>query len=278
MGKNKQGFSEILLITAVVVLLGVVGIFVYQNSQLKQEATETQSVVDIDPIETIENTSRPNSVEDDSEISRTYPNHETFPNQDFDFISMNIPSGWQVITKSFGESNSAGFPSHYSPVCETKSCSGIRLVKGNAKLEMVFNFAFDSAGFVCTDNSSYYTNLNDNWARINHPTFSNDSYLYKYSYSRSYGEQQKGFGQGKPSNNEWYYPDLSRESSNIFDFCTWHEPLIKSNNTPQETSGGPSAPAVIATSPRLYKTDNNPIEPSTLKEVDQIISSVEYTK
>lgn len=43
MRSNQKGFSEIILILVIVFLVGVVGFFVFQNNQLKQEVPTTES-------------------------------------------------------------------------------------------------------------------------------------------------------------------------------------------------------------------------------------------
>lgn len=215
-----------------------------------------------------------------------FPNYTTFPNEHFDFISMQIPEGWTIETKAFGQENTAGFASYYTPECDIDRCAGINIVKDNAKLEMVFNYAFGSAGFLCTSNTSYFTKLTEDWTRINHPTDPEDSYAYKYTYNDKPHPSLR-YDISSTANDDWYFPKMSFEydSENEFAFCSYHEPLVSSERirnlviqVNDETGEDQSIPMLVATDPKLFSTNQEAISKDILNQADQIISSITYTR
>jgi len=69
MRQNQKGFSEIVLILIVVVLVGAVGYFVYQNSQLKKDGVVTQSNSDATPETSLPASSLPPKVDESVKYS-----------------------------------------------------------------------------------------------------------------------------------------------------------------------------------------------------------------
>lgn len=279
MSKKNAGFSEILIIVIVVALVAAGSIFYFAS---RGESTSLITQVSPTPMatQTPESTTIPTSTS-----TATYsptPKPTQIPSEilPIDFISYQLPNGWDKQIKRFGEENTLQFPSHYTPSCKKDSCAGIRLTKENAKLEMVFNFAYDSGGLICTANEDYFTNLSDNWARINYPTSKDDTYQYRYSYIHGGTNWAEQLVPKDQSNGDWYFPDLtSRHEGSGLLFCAEPAPLFRSQAVQKhfETAEGYEIPAIVATSPRLYSTDGKDISQELLDEVDGIIKSIKYS-
>jgi len=94
MEQNKKGFSEIIFVFVVLVLLGVVGFFVFQNEQLKQEITTEEAVEPIsDSSEVSTPTTKPATLD-----------WEAYENSSVSF-TIKHPAGW----RSIGGSGYVGF-------------------------------------------------------------------------------------------------------------------------------------------------------------------------
>jgi len=76
MRNNQKGFSEIILILVIVVLVGVVGFFIYQNNQLKQES-DKPIISDVSESAT-ETTTSPNATASPTKTSTPAADWKTY--------------------------------------------------------------------------------------------------------------------------------------------------------------------------------------------------------
>lgn len=87
MNNNQKGFSEVIFILIIVALVGAVGFFIYQNSQLKQEASQTPPI----PTATLPPTSGTNTPFP-ATIDPTI-NEKTYTNTKYGY-QINFPGDW----------------------------------------------------------------------------------------------------------------------------------------------------------------------------------------
>jgi len=154
---RQKGFAQILVIIIFILFAGAAFYYFRTNKENILPTPIPSSIATSNPIQKSPTAKSTKIISSDVSLP-----HELLPG-----FNIDVPSGWSIKIKQFGEENKLGFTSKYwvPPNYSGGDWMGIRIEEGNMGINLIFDVVMDNNFYGCSDTANF-ENIGNNWIRI----------------------------------------------------------------------------------------------------------------